>query len=223
MAREVMNDLIPDGKVTRGWLGVRIQDVTPDLAQALDLPTEIGVLIDSVQPDGPAAEAGLRAGDVIVEMDRGAVTSVRELRLAVARGEPGTVSKVTIYRDGRKMTLPITLGTFPDEDETPLAEKDGGSHDETIGLTVDALTPELAQRFELETTQGLVVTSVAQGSPAEEAGIEPGDLVREVNRKKVSSPRTYREALAEGSKDKPVLLLVERAGNTFFVALRGEE
>jgi len=219
MAMEVMNDLIENGHVTRGWLGVGIQDVNPDLAEAMGLDTNNGVLITSVLEDGPAAKAGFKQGDVIVEFNGKEVKDASELRLAVARVAPGTRTDVVIMRDGHRKTLDVVLA---EREEDNAEQVENTAHEDDLGMTVEALTPDMAQRLNLQNTNGLVVTAVAPASPAEEAGIQVGDVVRQVNRQDVTTPRAYKEAIQDTPKGKPVLFLMERGGNTFFVALRGE-
>jgi serine protease Do len=220
MARDVMDDLIHDGKVSRGWLGVTIQDVTPDLAAAMDLDAKDGVFISSVVADGPAAEAGLGAEDVIVGFNGKPVRDSNELRFAVAEADPGTRSEVEVVRDGRRRDFTVNLGEFPDNPEVAAATS--SAPDQDLGISVEALTPQLARQYEIETARGLIVTDVAAGGPAEDAGIRPGDVIRRVNRMNVASVDDYGKALDATPQDKPVLFQVERGGNTFFIALRPE-
>lgn len=219
LAMEVMNDLITDGRVTRGWLGVGIQDVNSDIAEAMGLENAGGVLITSVLEDGPASSAGLRQGDVIVEYDGKPMKNASELRLAVARTDPGTRVDMVVMRDGRRKTVDVKLA---EREEDSVEQVENTAHEDDLGLSVDAITPDLARRLEVQDTEGLVVTAVAPASPAEEAGIQVGDIVRQVNRRDVATPRAYMDAIQNTPQGKPVLFLMERGGNTFFVALRGE-
>jgi serine protease Do len=221
LANEVMQDLITEGKVTRGWLGVQIQDVDETLAEAMELPASEGVLVNSVVDGGPADDAGLTRGDVIVEFAGKKVRSVAELRMIVARDDPGSREDVVIIRDGKRLSREVRLGTYPEEDEAA-AEDGGGTHREELGITVEPITPELARRLEIENQEGLVVTAVSPGSPADEEGIRAGDVIRQVNRREVTTIKEMRAAVDDSGSDKPVLLLLERGGNTFFVALRAE-
>ncbi len=220
IAVDVMNDLITDGKVTRGWLGVSIQDVNRDLAQAMGLSTESGVLVNSVAEAGPAAKAGMEQGDVIVRFDGKSMKNVSELRLAVAKADPNDDAEVVVLRDGKEKTFGVRLGEFP-EDGSTAAVQSGEVHQDDLGITVEPITPDLAQQFELEeVSKGLVVTTVAGASPAEEAGIRPGDVVLKVNRQSVVSLKDYRSALDRADRGSPALFLLQRGGNTFFVAIR---
>jgi serine protease Do len=221
LAMNIMSDLIDKGRVTRGWLGVGIQSVTPDIAEAMDLGNRAGILVTAVVADGPAEAAGVLQGDVIAEFNGRQVDDSDELRFAVAETEPGTRSELVVIRDGREKTIRMELGEFPEEDAgafTNVVEAGPGE----LGLTVSPITPEVARRFELESSAGMVVTGVEPGSPAGDAGLEPGDIVHAVNRRHVDSPESYRQALRATAEGKPVLFRIERRGNTFFVALRPE-
>jgi serine protease Do len=220
MARDVMNDLIQNGKVTRGWLGVTIQDVNDDLAAAMDLKVTDGVFISSVVPDGPAADAGLQAEDVITSFGGKPVRDSKALRFAVAGADPGTRSEVDVIREGRDRTFTVKLGEYPENGK--LASAAAQSPDQNLGLSVEALTPDLARRYNIDTAHGLIVTDVEPGGPAEDAGIRPGDVLKRVNRKTVDSLSDYGKALDATPDGKPVLFQVDRGGNTFFIALRPE-
>ena len=221
MAMDIMTDLVQHGKVSRGWLGVGIQSLDEDIAEAMDLDTREGVLITSVQDDGPAAKAGAQTQDVIVQFNGQAVRNSDQLRLAVARANPGTSSEMVVLREGKRQTLRIKLGEFPDE-EAPVAQNESAPSEGELGLEVTAVTPEIARRMDLENASGLVVTNVSPGSVAAEEGVQEGDLVLRVNQQRVTSSREFRSAVQKTSKDKPVLIQLRRGDNTFFVALRRE-
>jgi serine protease Do len=220
LAQDVMTDLIQNGKVNRGWLGVTIQNVNEDLAAAMDLPVKEGVFISSVIPDGPAAAAGLQAEDVITAFNGMTVRDSNELRFAVAGADPGTRSEVNVLRDGHDRTFTVKLGEYPESGE--VASATSPSPDEDLGLTVEPLTSQMAQRYEIDNAHGLIVTEVTPGGPAEDAGIRPGDVIRRVNRKAAESLSDYRKALDATPDGKPVLIQVDRGGNTFFIAIRPE-
>ncbi len=220
MAMDVMNDLITKGKVTRGWLGVSIQNVTPDLASAMNLKNTDGILVNKVLDNGPAGDAGMQQGDVIVKLNGNAMRNVSDLRLAVARIEPGSKATLTVLRDGREKDVTVTLGEYPADDASVNGET-GETRQENLGMTVEPVTPDLTQQFNLDKdARGLVVTSVADGSPASDAGIQPGDLVLKVNRQAVSNIKQLQDAVNGTEKGSPTLFLMSRGGNTFFVALR---
>ena len=221
MAMDVMTDLVKHGKVSRGWLGVGIQSLNEDLAEAMDLDAREGVMINSVQDDGPAAKAGARTQDVIVEFNGQPVRNSDQLRLAVARANPGSSSEMVVLRDGKRQTLRVKLGEFPDED-APVAANESAPA-EGLGIEVTPVTPEIARRMDLENTSGLVVMNVSPGSAAEEAGVQEGDLIRRVNQEKVTTTREFRSAVQKTPKGKPVLIQVQRGENTFFLAPRIED
>jgi serine protease Do len=220
LAMDVMNDLITKGKVTRGWLGVSIQNVTQDLADAMGLPNTNGVLVNSVLDNGPAKDSGLKQGDVIVAFDGKKVKNSSELRFAVAGANPGSEATLKVLRDGKEKAITLKLGEYPENPEA-IAQNQGSSKENQLGITVAPITPDMVQKYNLDSdTQGLVVTDVTSGSPADDAGIQPGDVVVKVNREKVSTLKDFQDALSSAEKGSPDLLLLNRGGNTFFVALR---
>ena len=217
-------DLLPQlksGKVVRGWLGVMIQDVTASLAEAMNLDSTNGVLISDIVPDGPAAKAGLKRGDVIVSLDGEAVASAHALSSMVAGIAPNTSVKVAVMRDGNEKTIPVTLGTRPDQQQAGQLEK--GESDMKWGLAVQALTPELADRLGYDPgTTGVVVVQVKPSSPAAKAGIRPGDLVLEVNREPVKTIDEFTGAVRKTKTGDNLLLLIKRDDSAFFSVLEPE-
>ncbi len=217
MAKVIMNQLIKTGKVTRGWLGVVIQDLTEDLARSFGLKEPEGALVTEVARNSPAAKAGLRQGDVIIAYNGRTVKNVADLRNQVALTAPGTKVKLTIIRDGRRRTLMVTIGeqpkTFGFPSRNELLEK--------LGFSVRNLTPDLAKELGYKPGQGVVVDEVVPGSPAAMAGIRPGYLIEEVNRRRVRNLKEFLEALAAGSPNQ-VLLLVRDHGYSRYVILRLE-
>ncbi|MEO1090822.1 MAG: DegQ family serine endoprotease [Pseudomonadota bacterium] len=232
LARPVIDSLIADGRVVRGWLGVRIQSVTPEIAESLGLPDDDGALVASVTPGGPAADAGIEAGDVIVEFDGKRIERMRGLPRIVAETPVGKAVDVEIFRRGESATIQATLGELPsDEELAQLGDTRGGEQAPTVdraeltslGLTVAALTPELRENFQLPPEAGgVVIVEVTGGSPAAEENLRPGDLILEVGQETVSSPPelTAKVSEAQGSGKRSVLLLVDRQGDLRFVALR---
>ena len=157
---------------------------------------------------------------MIVRFDGKDMKNVSELRLAVAKADPNDEAEVVVLRDGKEKTFSIKLGEFP-EDGSPAAVESGEVHQDDLGLTVEPITPDIAQQFELQdVSKGLVVTTVTAASPAEEAGIRPGDVVLKVNRQSIISLKDYRAALDQTDKGSPALFLLQRGDNTFFVAIR---
>ena len=221
MARDVMTQLVKSGKVRRGMIGVGIQPVTADIAQSLGLRDVRGALVNDVRPGSPAADAGVRRGDVIVAFNGAAVGDSNSLRNMIARTQPGTPVTFTVVRDGRELQLRATLAELPVEKAKGEDAEAGASANTNeggkLGVAVEPLTPELAARMELpRDTRGLVVTSVDPEGPAADAGLRRGDLIQEINRQPVNTREELRAALAH-SGARPVLLLVTREGQTIFV------
>jgi len=216
LAKAVAEQLIEDGEVTRGYLGVVIQPLTEDLAASLGIEQREAILIAEVSPDSPAAAAGLQVGDVIVAYRGEPVRDVGRFRNQVALTEPGSRAVLTVMRDGERLELAVTIGTLEEE---RLLGRAGAGVDDKLGLTVQALTPELARRFDAEPGEGVIVTAVAPDSLAARAGIAPGTVILEVNRQPVGDVAEFRRAVAAGSEDRRVLLLVRSGGMQRFVVL----
>jgi serine protease Do len=220
MARQVMDQIIAHGKVVRGWLGVVIQPVSPEMAQAFGLPEAKGALVGDVMADSPAAHAGLAKGDVIVALNGQPVIESRSLQLKIAQLAPGTKIQLEILRDGKTRTIDATLGSQPGN----TAEEEGSQEKTAIldGLTVDQLTPQIARQLNLPSdAHGVVVVQVDPGSPAGDAGLQRGDVIQEVNRKPVYNVKGFDDTVRQGG-NRPVLLLVNRGGNTFFVVVEAQ-
>ena len=230
LARPVIDSLMRSGRVARGWLGVRIQSVSEEIAESLGLPESDGALVASVTPGGPAAEAQIQAGDVILEFDGKTIDRMRSLPRLVAETAIGKKTQVKLWRKGEVMTLNVTLGELP-EDET-LAEL-GQPQDtpsptanakiETLGITIASIEGEQRTQFGLaDTAKGVVITDVAAGSTAAEESLKPGDLIVEVGQEEVSSPPevTAKVSQAQQEGKKSILLLIDRQGDLRFVALR---
>jgi serine protease Do len=218
MAREVMGALIRDGKVTRGWLGVQIQNLTDELAEAKGLKVSEGVLVGDVLDDGPAEKAGLKRGDVITHFEGRATKNTSQLRNMVARTQPGSRVELTVMRDGHERAVTLELGELKDEElaAAPVVERSA----EKLGIEVRPVTPELREQYELDHDEGLVVTDVVRGSQAERQGIREGDMILEINNKTISTLRDYERILDDIDEDETVLFLVEREGTTHFAALK---
>ena len=220
MAREVMGQLISRGRVVRGWLGVVIQDLTTDLAAGFGLPDTGGVLISDVTKDSPAEAAGIRPGDVIVEFTGAPIKEVTDLQRRVAAVEPGRPTGLTVIRDRRPTRLTVRIGEQPNEEVQVAAVP----RDERQGLTVEALTAENAERFNLGRRGGVVVTAVKPGSAGADAGIRAGDAILEVNRRPISSVETFRDAIATVQPGDLVPVYIQRGGGgNHYVVLKAAE
>jgi serine protease Do len=220
MAREVMGQLISRGRVVRGWLGIVIQDLTPELAAGFGLPDTGGVLISDVMKDSPAEAAGMRPGDVIVEFTGTPIKEVTELQRRVAAVEPGKPTGLTVIRDRRPTRLTVRIGEQPTEEVQVAA----GPREEGLGLTVEPLTPDAADRFNLSARAGVVVTAVKPGSAGAEAGIRAGDAILEVNRRPVGSVGAFRDAIAAVRPGDLVPVYIQRGGGgNEYVVLKATE
>jgi serine protease Do len=216
LAKELLPELQEKGKVTRGWLGVYIQRVTADIADSLGLDEARGALVADVMEDAPASEAGIEVGDVIVEFDGHAVNESTELPLVVARTPIGKKVDVKIVRRGKTKNLTVEVAELKDEEVAAAS-----TESEEYGLSVQTLTPEIAESLGIDQgTQGVVVARVDPGSAADDAGIQRGDVILEVNRETVEGLADYRKALKNVGKGKSVLFLVRRGTNTIFLALK---
>jgi serine protease Do len=217
MARDVIEQIADHGKVIRGYIGVTIQGVDPDMAKAFGLSQGGGALIGDVVPGGPAAKAGLQRGDIILELNGSSVTGPDDLSLRISEMAPGSVAHLKVFRSGHTQQIDVTLGTFP-ENSGPGAPVEGAGA-ALQGVHVGDLTPDIAQQLGLPSgTSGVVVTEVDPSSPAAAANVQRGDVIEEVDRKPVHSVEDFRQALA-GRANQPVLLLIDRSGNTIFVVV----
>ncbi|HKV04384.1 MAG TPA: DegQ family serine endoprotease [Candidatus Acidoferrales bacterium] len=218
MARSVMDQIVSNGKVVRGYLGIYIGDVTPVLAKEFGLNQAGGALINDVSPDTPGSRAGLKRGDVILELNGQPVESANALRLHVSQTAPGTTVKLGIFRDNKKQDVSVTLGELKVNESAK--DNSGGSGGGGLeGVEVQELTPDIAQQLQLSPgTRGVVVSSVDPSTAAAAAGLQSGDLIEEVNHKPVHSIREYQQALAAVGTQ-PVLLLVNQNGVTHYVVI----
>jgi serine protease Do len=225
LVKEELPQLRASGKVVRGWLGVYIQKVTPELAESLGLADAHGALVAKVLDNGPAQAAGVKRGDVIVAFDNQPVDDSRELPLLVGRTDLGHKSTLKVIRDKQTIELPVTI-TQSREPEIVAAEEKSEKPDlgteSPFGLHVKDLSPDLAKELGLEQPGGVVISSVQPGSRADEAGLRARDVIIEVNRKSVKDVDAYQQALKASPKGKLVLLLVRRGEETVYVPVKPE-
>jgi serine protease Do len=217
MAENVFAQLKEHGKVARGWLGVMIQQVTNELAESFNLERPIGALVGQVVSDSPAAKAGLKAGDVIITYNGREVSQMTMLPAMVANTKVGTKAKIELIRDGKKMTITVEIGRM-DEDEAVVAGTETGTS-KKLGMTVQELTPKLAESLGIDKAEGVIVTDVDPDSSAVEAGIRRGDIILEINREKVGSVAAYHKVLQDTEGKNSILLLIQRDQNTRFVVI----
>ncbi|MDX1764170.1 MAG: DegQ family serine endoprotease [bacterium] len=217
MALSLVPQLKETGKVVRGWLGVMIQQITDDLADSLGLETSEGALVAEVVEDGPAAKAGIKRGDVILEFNGEKIGKMRDLPSVVASTAVGRKVPVKVLRQGKTISLDVKVGELEEE---KAAETEEGDQFGSLGMTVQEITPELAEYFQLDETEGLVVSEVEQYGPAAEAGLRRGDIILEVNQRPVTSLKDYRKALEKKKAGESSLFWVRRGSNTLYFAVR---
>jgi serine protease Do len=217
LARQVMDEILKNGKVVRGYMGVQIQELTPQMAKAFGLTIDTGALIADVTPDSPASRAGLRRGDVIADLNGKSVDN-RQLQLQVSMMAPGTNVRLTVMREGKQIEVPVTLAELPATSAGP--SPSGNPAGALQGLTTQTLTSDMAVQMQLPpATKGVVISQIDDSSPAAAAGLRRGDVILEVNRKPVADAGEFRMA-ARAADDRPVLLLVDRAGETTYIMVQ---
>ena len=217
MARHDMDEILAHGKVEEGYLGILPQNVTPELAKAFDRPDTSGALVGEITPDSPAAHSDLKQGDIIVAVNGQPVADANQLRSTIGMTDPSKTVTLKVMRNGKMLDVPVTLGAFPSKQETASVQApDNGLQ----GVSVQNLTPETSQELKLPaTTKGVVVEQVDPASQAADAGLQQGDVIQQVNHQSVTSVKEYSQAVGASKKDAPVLLLVDRNGNTMFLAV----
>lgn len=222
MARQIIDDLVVYGRVKRGWLGISVQSLTKEFAEAYDIKEEAGVVVGDVFPDSAAERAGLRRGDVIVAVNGNAVRDVQGFVNMVRSQTPGSDLRLDVVRDGKKVTLKAKLDEIPDSEGVISSPGSTGSDllDE-VGIRVSKPTQELRRQYKIDSRTGLIVVEVAGGSPAQAAGIREGDILLQINGKKVGDTDDIDKSMKKGSKS--LVLLIERDGRTFFASLKIEQ
>jgi serine protease Do len=223
MAKNVMDQLIANGRVRRGLLGVTVQGVTNDLAAGLGLAKSEGALVSSVTPGGAADKAGLKRGDVILSYQGRPVIDTNSFRNEIAATQPGTSIALQVMRDGKTSEFKATLA----ENDAKVARSGGGDRDgesaPKFGMTVEPVTPEIARQLQLDrNAKGVVITGVDPAGAAASAGLREGDVIQQVNGEAVDSADDVRDALDETTTGKPAVLLIQRGAATIFVPLRAQ-
>ncbi|NIQ02993.1 MAG: PDZ domain-containing protein, partial [Nitrospinaceae bacterium] len=213
VAKNILDDLKKKGSVTRGWLGVMIQKITPELAESFKLKHTEGALVGQVIPNSPAEKAGVQRGDVIIEFDGHHVQTMEALPKIVANTPPGKTVPVEVIRDGKRKTLKVHIAVLKDE-PMEVAKLD------PLGIQVQDITPEIAQSLKLEEEEGVLVSDVTQGEPGGEAGLRRGDIITEIGKKKIVNTQEYQKAVSKLKRGSTALMLVKRGGTTIYIAIK---
>ena len=215
MAKRIYTELHAKGKVTRGWLGVSIQPLTPELARGFGLKEPKGVLISDVVQDSPADRAGIAAGDIVTEFDKKKVETPQDLQKGVALTPPGKGVPLKVWRDKGEKTLEIKIGETPDDN---VALKSTNKSKTLLGLEVRPITPDIARQLNLRGGDGVLVFSVEDESPAAEAGLQRGDVIREVNRQRVRSLQDFERVTKDIKEGDRITVLLQRGQQSLYVA-----
>lgn len=217
MAKSIIEQLQDKGEVTRGWIGVAVQELTPELSESFGIRNEEGALVANVVPGSPADKAGIQAGDIIVAFQGQKIENVKDLPHTIGETPIGTTAEITIIRQGEKQKLPVTV-----------QEMEESSHERQIakaadlGLQVEELPPDTAQRWGYNRYSGLIVTRVEPGSLADDAGLQAGDLIVEVNRTPLGTLKEYHNLLEQSSTKRGILFLVMRDQSSFYILVKQE-
>jgi serine protease Do len=219
IARSTAESIIKTGEVHHGYLGITMNDVTPENANFFNLPDATGAIVAQVTPDSPAGHAGLKQGDVLRELNGKKIVNGSALQVAVSQTNPGTAINLGILRDGKPETLKLTVGEFHKETETASSNNGGDAKHGRLGLTLQNVTPDIRAQLHLpDQLNGAAVAAVRPASPADDAGLTPGDIILEVNRKPVQDVENFADQVHNAPAGKDVLLLVwSRGGTTYRV------
>jgi serine protease Do len=218
MAKQILADLIKEGKVVRPWLGIRVQDLTADMAEQFQVKDREGVLISQVEPGTGADKAGLTSGDIIKSVDDKAVKNASELIKEIQKRKVGQKVRLRLIRDGKEMTVEVNLTAMPEKTEIAMEKEEA---EEKMGARVQELNPQLSSRYRISgVKRGVVVLSVEEGSLAEEMGLQEGDVILEINRKKIETVRDFEKAMKDARIEKGILLHIHRKGSSFYLTFK---
>ncbi len=224
MAESVMKQLVKEGKVTRGWLGVTIQSITPDLAKEFGLKNGKGAVVSEIMKGGPAEKAGLKRGDIILEVNGKTINDAESLRNAVAQSEVGSHIKIKIVREGQPLSLTAKVSELPkDMPEASMEKREKETDEENVfaGFTVIALTEEIAKQLGLSRYEkGVVIIRVEPDSAAEEAGLKKGDVIHEINKKTITNLRDFNNIVSHIKEGDSILLYINRGERKFYLTLK---
>jgi serine protease Do len=224
MAKSIIPQLKEKGSVVRGMLGVQIQMVTPELAKSFGLKEPLGALVAEVNPGSPAAKVGLQRGDIIVEFNGTAIKEMHELPKMVAHTPPGQTVNLKVLRQGKEKSFTATIAEMKPEQMSRLMEQpEGEAEKSSLGMSVQELTPQIAQGLQLRETTGVVVVQVEQGSPAGDSGIRPADIIDEINGVAIQNLKDYQANLSQLKPGSAARFLVKRRGKTMYVVVEVPE
>ncbi|MGB7291007.1 MAG: DegQ family serine endoprotease [Thermodesulfobacteriota bacterium] len=222
LVSHVVDQIKTNGKAIHGWLGVMVQPITPEIAEGMKLSELKGALVADVSPGGPADKAGIKRGDVIVALNGKKVDTVSELTNSVGVVQPGTKEDLKLVRDGVEREVSVKIGELP-ENLAVGEDKSQEVSEEKLGLVVQGITPQIADRLNLDESMGVIVTNVSPGSVAQETGFRPGDVIVEINNKSIKNMKDYDKATAKLEKGESTLFLVKRGENTIYLAVKIEK
>ena len=217
MAKNILADLKSKGKVTRGWLGISVQDISDDMAKNLNHKGKSGALVSDVFSGDPADKAGIKIGDIITELNGKTVKDTHDLLLTIASLKVGQKLNVKVNREGKELSFQVTVGERK-ENVVAAAEKQGKGQ---FGIVAQEITPDIARQLGIS-REGVVITEIQSGSPADEVGIQPQDIIVQVNRAKISSMKDFNREMAKAAQKKSAALLIKRGRSQFFVVLKAE-
>ena len=219
MAKLVIQHLKVHGRVIRGWLGIMIQDITPEISKALDINRDKGGLISEVKGGSPADKAGLQRGDVIISVEGEEIPDAATLARKLALTEPGVDTEFMVLRDGKEKIFTIKLVEHP-ENEKIKESADKLKAEEELGINVSEITQQLRNRFKIQALGGVIIVNIASGSLASESGLRAGDVILEVNGDSVDGLGAYQDALEKHGSERTLLFLIEREGRTIYIAVK---
>ena len=219
MAKQILNDLIKQGKVVRPWLGISVQDLTPEMIEHFKVKEKDGVLVGQVYPGTGAEKAGLASGDIIKSVDDKAVKNGNELVKEIQKKKVGQKVKLNTIRDGKATVIEVNLTSMPDKPE--LAKEKEKEGEEKLGARVLELTPQVAARYRISGVKyGVVIISVEDGSLADEIGLQEGDVILEINRKKIETTKDFEKAIKDANLEKGILFQIHRKGSSFYLTFK---
>ncbi len=222
MVKEVLTQLKEKGSVTRGWIGVSVQVLTPELAKSFGLKEPTGALVSAVTPGDPADKAGVKPGDIITSFNGETVKSLNDLPRIVAATTPGKTTKMKVLREGVEKTLFVKVGKKSDASDVEKSLPARDNPDAKFGINVEPLTRELASRLGSTRSSGVYISRIAPDSPADDAGLKAGDVIIEISRTPVTDLKSYNKAIKKTNKSGNILFLIERRHSTIYVVVKGK-